>query len=348
MKRPTFYVLTQVLCCLAVAAVATSVCAEDEAAGRVLFNDAMVLSKRGALDEACPKFEESLRQSYNLNAHYFLADCLERQGKTATAWTTFLSAASKAKAVGETRREQTARKRADALEQKLVRLRVVVSREVDGLEVRRNGTLVGKPMWGALVPVDPGEVEFTASAPKFETYRTTINVFGEGRILDVTIPRLARRSEPLAATEPKTPIPAPRTVTVPVISPVTPVAETRADPPRSEGHSALPTIGWVIGGAGVLTLAGGGVLALIAKNSFNSAKSAFDACKDNACDKRTQADESSAIRKANWATGLVIGGAIATAVGAVFVIAGSGESDATHPSVAVGVSPAGVSFAGRF
>ncbi|MGA7121116.1 MAG: hypothetical protein WBY94_13510, partial [Polyangiaceae bacterium] len=141
----------------------------------MLFNDAMAQVKRGQLNEACPKFEESLRQSYNINAHYFLADCWERQGRTATAWTTFLRVATNARDANDEGREAAARKRAESLEPKLVRLRILVTRDVDGLEVRRNGNLVGRPMWTEVVPVDPGDVEFTATAPGFEPFKTTVS-----------------------------------------------------------------------------------------------------------------------------------------------------------------------------
>lgn len=167
--------------------------ADDEAAGRVLFNDAMAQVKRGQLNEACPKFEESLRQSYNINAHYFLADCWERQGRTATAWTTFLRVATNARDANDEGREAAARKRAESLEPKLVRLRILVTRDVDGLEVRRNGNLVGRPMWTEVVPVDPGDVEFTATAPGFEPFKTTVSLSGEGKTVDVRIPSSFRK-----------------------------------------------------------------------------------------------------------------------------------------------------------
>jgi hypothetical protein len=343
MQRPSLIFLNQVMCCLAFALAANPAHADDEAAGRVLFNDAIFLMKKGALDEACPKFEESLRQSYNINAQYFLADCLERQGRTATAWTTFLSTATKARAAGDARREQSARKRAGVLEARLVRLRIVVAHEVDALEVRRNGTLVGKPMWGALVPVDPGEIEFTVSAPGFEPYKETVNVVGDGRIVEVAIPRLARKLKVIASLAPPPPVEEPR----PVVVPPTPPVEARTAAPQSGAHT-LQKIGWVVGGVGVLTMAGGGVLALLARSSFNSAKTAFDECTDMSCEDQNLEKERSAIRKANWATGLFIGGAAATVVGVVLVIAGSGESDESHPSLSVGFSPAGVSLAGRF
>ena len=92
------------LCLLGVTA-ASRANAQEEAAGRVLFEEAVALLNEGQLSEACPKLEESLRQIFNINAQYFLADCWEKQGKTASAWTTFLSVASKACEAGDERQD---------------------------------------------------------------------------------------------------------------------------------------------------------------------------------------------------------------------------------------------------
>jgi hypothetical protein len=352
MQRTTRRAIFLVLCCLALALSASPALAEDEAAGRVLFNDAMLLLKKGALDDACPKFEESVKQSYNINAHYFLADCLEKQGKTATAWTTFLTVATKAKGAGDARREQAARARAVALEAKLVRLRILVRNEVDGLEIRRNGSLVGKAMWGTLVPVDPGEIEFTASAPDFEPYKATVSAAGEGRVIEVRIPRLVRSDESIAspaaspAASLSEPMPA-KTLPRRVASQPPPSVGTRDATPQSGGHS-LSTIGWVVSGIGVLTIAGGGGVALAAKSSFDRAKTDFDSCTVAYCEDQNLEKEKSALRMANVATGLVIGGAAATAIGLSLIIAGAGRSDESRPVLSVGIRPAGVSLAGKF
>jgi hypothetical protein len=317
--------------------------ADDEAAGRVLFVEASALMKKGEYGEACPKFEESVRQAYNINAHYFLAECREKQGKTATAWTTFLKVASKAKELGDAKREQVARKRAEALEPRLVRVRVLVAREVDGLEVRRDGHVVGRPMWNTSVPTNPDETEFTASAPGYEPFRATFSLVGEGKTVDVTIPSLIRRAVAAAPPEPQPAL----TAEAPLASPA-PVPTHAPAPAAKERGSGRSTFGWVFGGVGVAALAGGGVLALVAKNSFDSAKTSFDGCDRRACEEENLQKEKSARGRANIATSLLIGGAVVAGVGVTLIIAGSGNSDTGSASASLSIHPTGLSVAGRF
>jgi len=317
--------------------------ADDEAAGRVLFSDAMAEVKRGQFAEACPKFEESLRQSYNINAHYFLADCLEKQGKTATAWTTFLRVATKARDANDEARELASRKRAEALEPRLVRLRIAVTKDVDGLEVRRNGSPVGRPMWNEVVPVDPGDVEFTASAPGFEPFKSVVSLTGEGKTVEVKIPELVRQTPALPVGVPPAAVP-------PAVAPqsVPPSPVTREGTPRRNGGS-WRTVGWVAGGAGLATMAAGGVVALLAKSSFDVAKSAYDGCQSATCRDQNLQKEKTAISNADIATGLFIGGGAAAAVGLVLVLAGGGGGDEPNgASVSLSVLPGGLSLGGRF
>src|SRR6185369_16874031 len=93
----------------------------DKAAAEALFNHAKQLVKEGKLSEACPKFEESLRLDPGIGTLLYLADCLEKSGKTASAWARFLEAAAAAKAANQADRETKARQRAAALEPKLSR-----------------------------------------------------------------------------------------------------------------------------------------------------------------------------------------------------------------------------------
>src|SRR5688572_1601938 len=94
----------------------------DKAAAEALFREGMKLSKQGNHAQACPKLEESQRLEPSLGVQYYLADCFEKIGRTASAWANFVEVANKARLSGETAKEQTARKRAEELEPKLSRL----------------------------------------------------------------------------------------------------------------------------------------------------------------------------------------------------------------------------------
>jgi hypothetical protein len=333
--------------------------AQDEAAGRVLFDDAMTLLNRGQISDACPKFEESLRQSYNLNAQYFLADCWEKLGRTASAWTTFLTVTSRSREAGDDKRERAARKRADGLEKRLVRFKVNVSSEVDGLEVRRNGQLVGRAMWGTAVPVDPGTYEFSASAPGYLTFETSLNASSPGRVFEINIPELSRKSVPVASSPsvrstPPEPVVS-RRVAREAEARETPTNEILVKrpsetPAKSDDMSGWRSASWIAGGVGVATMVTGGILALLAKRSYNNAKSSLESCQTDECDWSEIDNEKNAISRANLGGGLFIGGAVLTAAAGALLIwsySSTPSDSAPQTSVSLRVSPMGLSLEGK-
>src|SRR5215813_2007004 len=89
--------------------------ADDVATSQALFDKARELTKQNKWAEACPLFEESQKLAPTNNTLYYLADCQQHVGKTASAWANFTAVADKAKAAGEAAKEGFARKRADAL-----------------------------------------------------------------------------------------------------------------------------------------------------------------------------------------------------------------------------------------
>ena len=138
----------------------------DPAAAQALFYEARALMKDGKYAVACSKLEESLRLDYGIGTEFNLADCNEKTGKLATAWSGFLSVASAAKAQNQAQREKVARDRAKALEPRLPKLAIEVpSPAQPGLEVKRDGVVIGSASWGTPVPVDPGSHRVSASAP---------------------------------------------------------------------------------------------------------------------------------------------------------------------------------------
>src|SRR4051794_25809493 len=75
--------------------VGTTASAQSEsAAARALFAEARKLMAAERYDEACPKFEESLRLDQGIGTQFNLAHCWEKQGRTASAWGMFLDVAA--------------------------------------------------------------------------------------------------------------------------------------------------------------------------------------------------------------------------------------------------------------
>jgi hypothetical protein len=320
----------------------------DPAAAQALFDQAGELIRQGHVAEACPKLQESNRLDPGIGTQFHLADCYEQSGRVASAWAMFLDVVSQARATNQLDREKVARQRAEKLEPRLPRLMVTVpeASKTGGLEIRRNGTLVGSAQWGTPMPIDPGDVELTASAPGKRTLRQTLRL-EEGKTLNYSLPALAVDDAPAPAAPPPAAV-------VP-----TPVAPVAAPQPRDTGAPAVEhrNTGFVLGlaGAGVVGLGVGGVFALMAKSKNDDSKTHCNPTKPNQCDPTGVDLRNQAIRKGNVASvGFIAGGAFLAGAGVVWLLSGSSENEHADAhakvwvSADVGVEHGGLSLAGSF
>jgi hypothetical protein len=147
--------------------------------------------------EACPKFEESERLDPGIGAMYNLADCWDHSGRTASAWAMFLDTAAAARAANQPEREHASKERASAIEGKVAHVTMQVASGDSGLEVKRDGVVVGAASYGVPVPVDPGSHHFEASEPGKKTYAVDVAVAAAAAV-SVQIPKL--EDAPAAAT----------------------------------------------------------------------------------------------------------------------------------------------------
>src|SRR4051812_9428226 len=140
---------------------------KDPAGAEKLFAEARKLIEAGKMEEACQKLADSYQLDPGIGTLLNLAQCYARLGKTATAWATYREAADAAKAAGQADREKKATRAAEALEPELAKFTVTVpeAAAVKGVEVKRNGMLVPKGLWGVSEPVDPGEYVIEARTP---------------------------------------------------------------------------------------------------------------------------------------------------------------------------------------
>src|SRR5437016_4621333 len=120
----------------------------DIATAQALFEDGKRLMQQGKYAEACPKLVESQRLDPGGGTLLAIALCHEGEGKTATAWADFNIALTEARKDKHANREAAATDHIKALDAKLTKARIVVAKKIDGLEVRRDGTLVGEAQWG--------------------------------------------------------------------------------------------------------------------------------------------------------------------------------------------------------
>jgi hypothetical protein len=306
---------------------------EKKAAAQALFDEARALTAAGNHAAACPKLAESLRLDPTLGTRFYLAECLERTGKLASAWTYYVEVADGARAAGQKDREKYAEARADAIKPKLPKLAIKVgdaARAVPGLEIKRDGVVVGDAQWGIAIPIDPGAHALTASAPKRKAWSAEVKIEQEGQLVEIDVPVLADEAPP----PPPSPPP-------PKLAPVAPPAPPPPPPPR--GPSPQRIAGFVVGGAGVVGLGVSfalGGLAMAKKAESNGEGGGCDA-NDN-CTSKGLATRKDALALATGSTIAFVGGLVATGTGIALIA----TARPSAPAVAVG--PSGASLTWRW
>jgi hypothetical protein len=206
----------------------------QKAAAQAMFDQAKELMKAGDYTTACKRFEESQRLDAAMGTQYRLAECYEKSGRLASAWSMYLEVADAARAAKSTERETFARDRATALKPKIASIFITVPPAVaalPGLHVERDGSPLGAGQWNAAVPVDGGEHVLKATAPGKVPWESKITVSEPSKTVNVTIPSL-------------------------VDSPKESIAD--ALPPEPEKRSVVPAV--VLGGVAVIAAAVGGAL----------------------------------------------------------------------------------------
>lgn len=181
----------------AIAAASAAPARAQIAEAETLFREGKRLLKNGQIAEACDKLDASDHLDPTVGTELNLADCREKNGQLATAWAMFVKAAAAAKRTDNGgKREAEARRRAAALEPKLVYLTISVpaDSQVEGLVVHRNGAVIERALWDQRVPVDPGDYAVTAEAPGYEPWNATVAVKTRARTVEV--PVLDKRPEP--------------------------------------------------------------------------------------------------------------------------------------------------------
>jgi hypothetical protein len=290
----------------------------DPAGAQALFDQARELSKKGRYSEACPKFLESNRLDPGIGTQFHLAECYEQSGKIATAWATYLDVASVARSSSQPDREKAATKRATQLEPRLPKLVIDVpdASRVTGLEVHRDGILMGAVQWGVPVPVDPGAHEITVSAPGRKALQKTV-LLEESKPLTFSVPALEVEDAPAkVVAAPVEAEPEPKTEAAPAAKPEEP---EQPEQPPAKTTSKVDAMPVVLGAAGVVGLAVGTVFALKAQSTNKQSKQHCDSDQVNMCDSTGVGLRNDALTQGNVATvGAISGGALLVAAAIVW------------------------------
>jgi len=311
--------------------------ASNSATAQALFDEGKRLMTVGRYAEACPKLEESQRLDGGSGTLMNLARCYEQVGRVASAWTTYLEAASQAHAAGNSERETAARDFAKALSPKLSRLEIRVPEEarLEGLEIKRDGALVGSAQWGVALPLDPGEHVIVATAPGHAAWQERVKTGAAGSTVSVNVPKLGTQKSagvaPAAAAAPAVAAPAP------------------APAAASSSASTWPaqrTVALVAGGIGLAGVVVGTVFGL---QSMAYHDDAAELCGDTTCPTQGGVDKSNDARKAgNWSTvGFIVGG-VGLAAGSVLWLTAPAEPHHEQARLRLGVGPLGVRLSGSY
>jgi hypothetical protein len=275
----------------------------DPAGAQSLFEEAKKLEAEDKWEEACAKFAASQKLDPGIGTLLNLADCQEHVGKTATAWALFNEGADLAAQAGQTDRAAKARQRAKDLEPKLSRLTIVVKTPIDGLEVLRDGIALDPAVLGTAVPVDPGSHVVAARAPNKKSWTTTIEVGANAADAHVEVPALDAAPVDVAPIAVAPPTSTTSTTTQPVD-----VATT------SDRGATQRTVGWILGGAGLVGLAVGTAFGLSASSKWSSAKSG---CDDTGCPPDAAAKTDDARHAATASTVAFVAGGVLLAAGVI-------------------------------
>jgi hypothetical protein len=150
----------------------------NQALAQSLFDRGRELMAAKKYAEACEKFAESEKLEPSVGTELNLGLCYESQGKNAAAWAAYRAASARARRDGRRDREQAARDRATALEPRLSRVTLALAPSADlpGLEVRLDGTLLGRATWDVAAPIDPGPHVVEVRAPGYHSWASKFDI----------------------------------------------------------------------------------------------------------------------------------------------------------------------------
>jgi len=305
--------------------------ASSEAAAQALFDQARGLMQAGNFAEACAKFAESDRLSPGAGTLLNLGSCYEKNGQTASAWATYADAASAADKANRKDWATRAKARMAALGPDLSKLSIVVpaTSQIDGLEVKRDGVVVGASSYGVAIPVDPGPHVIDASAPGHKHWSNVVQIATKKDQIAVTLPPLEVSLDAAPTTTPPAAIVAP------------PPTEQAPDKSESSRGNTQRVVGIAVAGVGIVGVAVGAVFGLIASGKKGDAGSNCNSDL-SACNQAGVDDMKSARSSATISTiGFIAGGALAAGGVVLYLTAPKAGHDSQEKTVGLRITPNG-------
>ena len=327
--------LAALISLLAYPAVASAQSTADQATAETLFTEGRRLLAQGKYADACAKLAESQRLDPGTGTLLNLGDCYEKGGQTASAWVSFRDAGQSAHRAGDAARERVANQRAQALEKNLATLTITVpqSNDLTDLVVKRDGTTMGRAVWGTAAPIDPGAHSIEVTAPGKKSWTTLVTLDNAHRAVTVSVPRL----------EEAPPEPAANTATA-----ETPGVPIDA-PPRGPRVNGQKVAAGVVAAVGITSVGVGALFGALASAKNDESRLH---CHENLCDQRGVDLRSTALTNATVSTVTIAVGAATLAGATVLWFTAPSSKEAARAGLRIdpyaGFGGAGATLRGAF
>jgi len=295
---------------------------QDKALAETLFRDGRALMQAGKTAEGCTKLADSQQLDPQMGTLLNVALCHEQQGKTASAWAAFVEV-SDASRVSEPPRAAFAKKHADDLEKKLSMVKLEIDPKTSD-RVAVDGRVITPSALGAAFPLDPGDHTLDVSAPGKTAFHTSVKVPAGPSTTKVAVPALVSDAG----------APPPHDA-----APVT------APPKEPEKANTKRTVGFVLGGVGLVGLGVGtafGVMTL-SKKSDADKECTGSQCSQLGLDLDSEAMTSAVISTIGFGVGLV-----GLGVGTYLVLTSKSSSSGSISVTPMFGGANGAALAGRF
>ena len=206
----------------------------DTSTAEHLFQQGLEAMKKSQFKEACDAFAGSDEADASPGTEINLALCNEKQGKLASAWGWYRTAAGLADRRAQKERAELARAEAAKLEPKLHKLVITLKNPPEGVVVTRNGTPVPHAVLGTDVPIDPGDYAIEVTAKGKRTWKQTVHIAAAPGTERLEVAGL--EDAPAETAAPRAPA----------------AAETSAPAAPMRDGTGQRNIGFVLGGAGIV------------------------------------------------------------------------------------------------
>ena len=219
--------------------------AGDTATAEALFQSGLEKMKAGQFADACTAFQGSEDADPSPGTEINLGTCNEKQNKLASAWGWYNTAAGSADRRGQTDRAKKARDEADRLKPLLHYVVINTKAPAEEMKVTRDNVGVPSAALGTPIPIDPGEHLIRVTAKGKRAWSGTVKTDDKPGTTAFDVPPL--EDEPVA------------TGGAGAGGAGAAGGDTRSASGGGSGN-AQRTVGFIVGGAGILALvAAGGI-----------------------------------------------------------------------------------------